>query len=624
MTWPPARRCMWWSPAVARRPLAGRHRHRHAAAQARLCQRHCRPAGDQGERARHPGSRRRLGPGKTGHRRAGAAGCAIDGARVRVFKTGPDFLDPLTLARASGAEVVDNWIYGWWAEAGCRQRLAAAAQDADWILVGSRDGLVRRRTLVRRPQIALACRCWRCWTRAPWRKPAGALALGLRDATVRCSLAGVLANRVAGDSHAAMVAESLRDIPLLGHLPRQAQSLPRRHLAWSLPDELADFDVRLDALQPGAAGRRRLAGAAPPDPAARAGPGAAAAAGRPPAGAGARCRVCLCLPGQSGLPARAGRGAGWNFRHWPTSPSRPGGRAVSARRLPGCTPKHSAAPAPGKPACAPHAAGLPIWAECGGMMALADAIDKWTATAGAWPACCRRGAYARPAGRPGQASLGRAARAYVSLFAAGAAARAAGAHRQPARRRARRAIYQVEQFAGPVIFMPTFRPPRAGGVLVLPAEDRPILSGLPAWLLALCLLAGVALDAWWGEPRRWHPLVGFGWLAQRLETQLNRGGAAAVARRAGSWALLVAPPLALAACSWPPCRQPSGWALAAGLHARWRCTPRWACRSLAEHPDRLPARWPPAGWTKRASAPAGLSAATPPMPARTRTGQGHR
>ncbi len=35
------------------------------------------------------------------------------------------------------------------------------------------------------------------------------------------------------------------------------------------------------------------------------------------------------------------------------------------------------------------------------------------------------------------------------------------------------------------------------------------------------LIAAVLLDGWLGEPRRWHPLVGFGTIAHRLEAKLN-------------------------------------------------------------------------------------------------------
>ncbi len=62
---------------------------------------------------------------------------------------------------------------------------------------------------------------------------------------------------------------------------------------------------------------------------------------------------------------------------------------------------------------------------------------------------------------------------------------------------------------------------------------------------ALAVLAAVALDRALGEPARWHPLVGFGRLAQRLESRL-RGPAdeppwAARAKGAAAWALLLAP-----------------------------------------------------------------------------------
>ena len=40
-------------------------------------------------------------------------------------------------------------------------------------------------------------------------------------------------------------------------------------------------------------------------------------------------------------------------------------------------------------------------------------------------------------------------------------------------------------------------------------------------ILPLLAAAALALDYLLGEPRRYHPLVGFGWLAYRLETRLN-------------------------------------------------------------------------------------------------------
>lgn len=110
-----------------------------------------------------------------------------------------------------------------------------------------------------------------------------------------------------------------------------------------------------------------------------------------------------------------------------------------------------------------------------------------------------------------------------------------------------------------------------------------MLSGLPGWLLALALLAGVALDAWWGEPRRWHPLVGFGRLTQALEARMNRGRAG-VRRGALGWALLVLPPVAVLALGLAQLQDNGGLALAlaVAVHALTLYA-ALGLRSLGEH-----------------------------------------
>ncbi len=69
--------------------------------------------------------------------------------------------------------------------------------------------------------------------------------------------------------------------------------------------------------------------------------------------------------------------------------------------------------------------------------------------------------------------------------------------------------------------------------------------------IALTALAGLLLDRCFGEPRRFHPLIGFGRLAGAVERRLRRGapGHALGNRLRGlaAWLLLVAPPVALAA-----------------------------------------------------------------------------
>ncbi|WP_454732123.1 MULTISPECIES: adenosylcobinamide-phosphate synthase CbiB [Cupriavidus] len=77
-----------------------------------------------------------------------------------------------------------------------------------------------------------------------------------------------------------------------------------------------------------------------------------------------------------------------------------------------------------------------------------------------------------------------------------------------------------------------------------------ILSALSTWPACVAAaVAGVLLDQWLGEPRRWHPLVGFGNLAAALERRVNRGGAPLRQRISGigAWLLMVLVPAALTA-----------------------------------------------------------------------------
>src|SRR5271163_3720235 len=62
------------------------------------------------------------------------------GRRVRVFKAGPDFLDPMILQRASGNPVyqLDLWMMG---ESECRRLLYEAAGESDVIIVEGVMGL---------------------------------------------------------------------------------------------------------------------------------------------------------------------------------------------------------------------------------------------------------------------------------------------------------------------------------------------------------------------------------------------------------------------------------------------------------------------------------------------------
>lgn len=100
--------------------------------------------------------------------------------------------------------------------------------------------------------------------------------------------------------------------------------------------------------------------------------------------------------------------------------------------------------------------------------------------------------------------------------------------------------------------------------------------------LSIALTAGLAvlLDRLLGEPRRWHPLIGFGRLAAALETRLNRGN-----RAAGmlAWGAAVLPWVGLAA--WMKTATPlAGVAVDVGLLYF-----ALGARSLAEHGEAVAA-----------------------------------
>lgn len=188
------------------------------------------------------------GQGKTTVACALAQLHARQGRRVRAFKCGPDFLDPGWLALASQAPVhsLDLWMTG---EGDCAGRLWQAAQDADLVIVegvmGLFDGNPSAADLARRFGLHVLA----VIDASAMAGTFGALAFGLQHFRSGLPWAGVLANRVAGERHAGMLRQSMRDPQdWLGALPRNpALALPERHLGLVVPSELVDAQSRLDA-----------------------------------------------------------------------------------------------------------------------------------------------------------------------------------------------------------------------------------------------------------------------------------------------------------------------------------------------------------------------------------------
>jgi len=179
------------------------------------------------------------------------------GRRVRVFKCGPDFLDPMVHEVASGAPVhqLDLFMCG---EEQCRALLREAAGEADLILVegvmGLFDGDPSAADLALRfglPVLAVV-------DASAMAQTFGALVHGLATYRPGLDLHAVIANRVGSDRHAQMLEASVPPgVTWLGAMRRDAGvALPERHLGLVQAGEVADLDARLDraaALLPDAA-----------------------------------------------------------------------------------------------------------------------------------------------------------------------------------------------------------------------------------------------------------------------------------------------------------------------------------------------------------------------------------
>mgnify|MGYP003631625483 CR=1 FL=1 len=170
------------------------------------------------------------------------------GLTVRVFKHGPDYLDPMIQEVASGQPVyqLHPWMTG---EEECRWRLAEAAQEADVILVegsmGLFDGSPSSADLAILAGIP-ALPVIDAWGMA---QTFGAVAQGLANYHPDLAIHEVIANRVGSPGHGKLLADSMpAGIALLGAIPRnEAMKIPDRHLGLVQASELSGLDAQLDA-----------------------------------------------------------------------------------------------------------------------------------------------------------------------------------------------------------------------------------------------------------------------------------------------------------------------------------------------------------------------------------------
>ncbi len=297
------------------------------------------------------------------------------GRKVRVFKCGPDFLDPQIHALASGfpCENIDFRMCG---EADARWRLGRAAREADLILVegvmGLYDSEPSGAELARRLGLPILL----VVDAGAMAGSFGAVAWGLKHYKDGAPITHALANRVGSDWHAELCRAALpEDIAWAGHLPRDLDAaLPERHLGLLPAAEIADLDARIErmadllAATPAAEPPPAVEFAAPPAPAFT-----PLLAGRTIAVA-RDAAFCFLYP--ANLECLASLGARIVFFSPLADSALPGCDAVW---LPGGYPElHAeeiAANAGMRAALRAHVdAGKPLLAECGGMMACFETL----------------------------------------------------------------------------------------------------------------------------------------------------------------------------------------------------------------------------------------------------------
>jgi cobyrinic acid a,c-diamide synthase len=165
------------------------------------------------------------------------------GLRVALFKCGPDYLDPTYHARASGrsSQNLDGWMMG-------REAVLAtftrAAHDADIALIegvmGLFDGASPTGEAGSAAEIAK-------WLRAPvllvvdasgMARTIAAVAQGFASFDRDLELAAVLCNRIGSRGHLDLLQKALCQPPIVGGLPEEPSlRFPERHLGLVRADE---------------------------------------------------------------------------------------------------------------------------------------------------------------------------------------------------------------------------------------------------------------------------------------------------------------------------------------------------------------------------------------------------
>ncbi|MDB4975217.1 MAG: cobB [Myxococcaceae bacterium] len=190
--------------------------------------------------------------GKTTVTVALARALSSRGLRVAVFKCGPDYLDPTYHRRASGraSHNLDGWMMG---RDAVLETFLEATRDADIALIegvmGLFDGVGPESNEGSSAEIAswLAAPVLLVLHAAGMARSVAALAHGFASFDPQLSLAGLFCNRVGSAGHLALIEKACFETPVLGGmLAETTHQFASRHLGLHDADE-AVSDADLDA-----------------------------------------------------------------------------------------------------------------------------------------------------------------------------------------------------------------------------------------------------------------------------------------------------------------------------------------------------------------------------------------
>lgn len=185
------------------------------------------------------------------------AGLRHRGYNIAAFKKGPDFIDPAWLNAASGSPVrnLDTFLAP---EMVVYQNFALYALESGLNLIEGNRGLydgfdacgshstAELAKLLKTP-VVLVCNITKCT------RTVAAVILGMKNMDPGLNIAGVIINQVGGKRHKTIVTESIENttgIPVIGAIPRVKGEtlLPSRHLGLVTPEEYSGTDAMVEYL----------------------------------------------------------------------------------------------------------------------------------------------------------------------------------------------------------------------------------------------------------------------------------------------------------------------------------------------------------------------------------------